>query len=82
LGDVGRLAAWPQQECHGDDERDRANLTNDEKRAHLIDLKREHLIDTWRRFLTSAGFVALTHYYRPAGLPRERQPWLATIWRR
>jgi hypothetical protein len=22
-----------------------ANLTNDEKRAHLIDLKREHLVD-------------------------------------
>jgi hypothetical protein len=22
-----------------------ANMTNDEKRAHLIDLKREHLID-------------------------------------
>lgn len=22
-----------------------SNLTNDEKRAHLIDLKREHLID-------------------------------------
>ena len=22
-----------------------ANLTNDEKRAHLIDLKREHLLD-------------------------------------
>ena len=22
-----------------------ANLTNDEKRAHLVDLKREHLID-------------------------------------
>jgi hypothetical protein len=22
-----------------------ANLTNDEKRAHLIDLRREHLID-------------------------------------
>jgi hypothetical protein len=22
-----------------------ANLTNDEKKAHLIDLKREHLID-------------------------------------
>jgi hypothetical protein len=22
-----------------------ANLTNDQKRAHLIDLKREHLID-------------------------------------
>ena len=39
-------------------------------------------LETWRRFLISAGFVALTHYYRPAGLPRERQPWLATIWRR
>jgi hypothetical protein len=25
-----------------------ANLTNDEKRAHLIDLKREHLIDQVR----------------------------------
>ena len=39
-------------------------------------------LETWCHFLTSAGFVALTHYYRPAGLPRERQPWLATIWRR
>ena len=28
-----------------------ANLTNDEKRAHLIDLKREHLIEqVCRRF--------------------------------
>jgi hypothetical protein len=25
--------------------RDGANLTNDEKRTHLIDLKRKHLID-------------------------------------
>jgi hypothetical protein len=24
------------------------------------------------------GFVALTRYYRPAGLPREQQPWLAS----
>ena len=22
------------------------------------------------------------HYYRPPGLPRERQPWLATVWRK
>jgi len=21
-------------------------------------------------------------YYRPAGLPRERQPWLASVWRK
>ena len=32
--------------CYGDDTGHRgANLTNDEKRAHLTDLKREHLID-------------------------------------
>ena len=27
----------------------------------------------------SAGSVELTHYSRPAGLPRERQPWLASV---
>jgi len=21
----------------------------------------------------------LTHYYRPAGFPRDQQPWLATV---
>jgi SAM-dependent methyltransferase len=41
-----------------------------------------HDLDTWRRFVTSAGFVELHHYYRPSGLPPERQPWLASIWRR
>ncbi len=41
-----------------------------------------HDIATWRRFMTSAGFVELEHYYRPAGLPREQQPWLASVWRR
>ena len=35
----------------------------------------------WRRYLTAAGFVELAHYYRPAGLPREQQPWLASVWR-
>jgi len=24
----------------------------------------------------------LEHYYRPAGLPREQQPWLASVWRK
>ena len=38
-------------------------------------------LETWRRYVGAAGFVELTHYYRPAGLPRERQPWLATVWR-
>ena len=41
-----------------------------------------HDLETWRRYLSAAGFVELTHYYRPAGLPRERQPWLASVWRR
>ena len=39
-------------------------------------------LETWRRYVSAAGFVELTHYYRPAGLPREQQPWLASIWRR
>jgi len=38
-------------------------------------------LDTWRRFLADAGFEELAHYYRPEGLPREQQPWLATVWR-
>ena len=37
---------------------------------------------TWRNYVTQAGFVELTHYYRPAGLPREQQPWLASVWRK
>jgi SAM-dependent methyltransferase len=36
----------------------------------------------WGRHLSAAGFVELDHYYRPAGLPRERQPWLASVWRK
>jgi len=35
---------------------------------------------TWRDFGTAAGFTELKHYYRPSGLPRHRQPWLATVW--
>ena len=41
-----------------------------------------HDFETWRRYALAAGFLELTHYYRPAGLPRERQPWLACVWRR
>jgi SAM-dependent methyltransferase len=37
---------------------------------------------TWSRHVRAAGFVLLDHYYRPAGLPRERQPWLASVWRK
>lgn len=38
--------------------------------------------ETWRRHVTEAGFTELMHYYRPPGLPREQQPWLATVWRK
>jgi len=41
-----------------------------------------HDLESWRRFLTQAGFDELEHYYRPPGLPRSQQPWLATVWRR
>jgi SAM-dependent methyltransferase len=41
-----------------------------------------HDLDSWRRYVSAAGFVELDHYYRPAGLPREKQPWLASVWRR
>ena len=41
-----------------------------------------HDLEAWRRHLTAAGFAELSHYYRPTGLPREQQPWLASVWRR
>jgi SAM-dependent methyltransferase len=41
-----------------------------------------HDLESWRGFMTTAGFVELEHYYRPEGLPREQQPWLASAWRR
>ena len=41
-----------------------------------------HDLETWRGYMAAAGFAELTHYYRPAGLPIEQQPWLATVWRR
>ena len=40
-----------------------------------------HDWESWRRFMTQAGFEELNHYYRPPGLPREQQPWLASSWR-
>ena len=39
-------------------------------------------LETWRRYMSVAGFAELTHYYRPPGVPREQQPWLAGVWRR
>jgi SAM-dependent methyltransferase len=41
-----------------------------------------HDLERWRALLGEAGFVELEHYYRPEGLPRDQQPWLASVWRR
>ena len=39
-------------------------------------------LDGWRHHIGGAGFTEVHHYYRPPGLPREQQPWLAMVWRR
>ncbi len=41
-----------------------------------------HDLEAWRAFMVGAGFGELEHYYRPTGLPREQQPWLASAWRK
>ena len=40
-----------------------------------------HDLETWRRLVSAAGFVELSHYYRPSGVPRDEQHWLASVWR-
>jgi SAM-dependent methyltransferase len=41
-----------------------------------------HDLDAWREYLSTAGFVELEHYYRPTGVPRDEQRWLASVWRK
>ncbi len=41
-----------------------------------------HDLTTWRQLMTDAGFSEIDHYYRPKGLPRAQQPWLASTWRK
>ena len=41
-----------------------------------------HDLAAWRAQMIAAGFVELEHYYRPTGLRRDEQPWLATVWRK
>ncbi|WP_456292231.1 class I SAM-dependent methyltransferase [Pseudomonas sp. AK106] len=41
-----------------------------------------HDLASWTGLLTEAGFTEVEHYYRPAGLPRDQQPWLASVWRK
>lgn len=37
---------------------------------------------SWRERVLAAGFSEIEHYYRPEGLPRSEQPWLASVWRK
>jgi SAM-dependent methyltransferase len=39
-------------------------------------------VETWRRYGAEAGFTEVRQYFRPAGRPREQQPWSATVWRK
>jgi SAM-dependent methyltransferase len=41
-----------------------------------------HTLETWSTLVVAAGFDLIEHYYRPAGRPRNEQPWLATVWRK
>ena len=41
-----------------------------------------HDFEQWRGFVLGVGFEEIRHYYRPEGMPRDRQNWLATLWRR
>ncbi|HEU4351619.1 MAG TPA: class I SAM-dependent methyltransferase [Burkholderiales bacterium] len=41
-----------------------------------------HDLENWRCYMSTAGFVEVTHYYRPNDLPRPQQPWLASVWRK
>ncbi len=40
-----------------------------------------HSWERWRDYVCRAGFSEVQHYYRPPGLPRAEQPWLASVWR-
>jgi len=55
---------------------DNAEGWNGERYGVYYDLER------WRELMTGAGFAEIAHYYRPPGLPREQQPWLASLWRK
>jgi SAM-dependent methyltransferase len=38
--------------------------------------------ETWCATVRAAGFEEITRYWRPDGLPRDRQSWFATVWRK
>ena len=55
---------------------------NDEEGWHQGRYGTWHSLEGWRCFMIAAGFEEIGHYYRPAGLPRQQQSWLASVWRK
>ncbi len=53
-----------------------ANRLSDERYGCYFDY------ETWRDYTTAAGFAEVAHYYRPPGLARHEQHWLASVWRK
>ena len=41
-----------------------------------------HDLEGWRSFMNDAQFTESEYFYRPAGLPIEQQPWLASVWKK
>lgn len=41
-----------------------------------------HSPESWHTQLQKAGFIERLTYYRPVGLPRSEQRWLAGVWRK
>lgn len=39
-------------------------------------------LDTWRGYVNAAGFSEVQCYFRPPGLPRHKQPWVVTVFRK
>ncbi len=37
---------------------------------------------TWTAIVQNQGFAELEYYFRPPNLPRDQQPWLATVFRK
>ncbi len=46
---------------------------NGERYGHYLEF------DEYEKFLHAAGLKVVQHYYRPKGLPRAEQPWLAVV---
>ena len=41
-----------------------------------------HDFESWSHWVGGSGFAPLRHYYRPEGLPRAEQHWLASLWKK